>query len=155
MSDVRMIVNRSSLSLGSIGPATGDIALTLGDGTVFPHPQWNDFIVVVLGAWASALLRLLQKESHSERVHFMEGPYAVDIRSVGGGLLHLRALERPSRQRAGADVPAVEFAESVISAAEEVLSACRDAGCWTEDAEKLAGVLPVLRAELIKRGTTP
>jgi hypothetical protein len=147
MTEVRVIVVPSSVSPGTQGPATGEIAISFND-IVFPLPGWNDFIVVVLEAWASALLRLLRGTSRSERVHFMEGPYAVDISRVEGGAFRVCAIERPNRERFCVDVRPVSLVESVATAAEAVLLVCRQAGLWSPDAEGLEGALPGLREEV-------
>lgn len=142
-----MLVDPSSVAGGALGPTTGDIAVMVG-GVVFPDPGWNDFVVVILDAWALALPRLLRGESQSERVHFMEGPYAVDISRIDASSIRLCAIEGRDRQVACAEGATVGFAESVVSASQDVLRACRDGGAWTRDAEQLDRALSDLRGEL-------
>src|ERR1044071_10222141 len=103
MTDARLIVDPSSITFRSSGPATGDITL-LVDGVPFPSAGWNDFVIVILQAWISALVRLAQQASQNERVHFMGGTYAIDLGPVRNGLVRLRAIERPHRERALVDV---------------------------------------------------
>lgn len=148
MSKVTVSVDPSSILQGA-GPTTGDITVTLGD-IVFPQPRWNDFAVVILEAWASALLRLLRAASKAERIHFMEGPYAVDISRLDGGALRVRALERPNQERACVDVRSLGLVESVLVSAEQTLKICRDRNFWSMDAERLEQELPSLRGEASK-----
>src|SRR5690348_1203289 len=103
MMEARLVVDPSSISLRASGPATGDIVLMVGT-VAFPMAGWNDFVLVILEAWTSALLRLVRGTSDSERVHFMEGPYAVDVMRMADGAFRLRAFERPNRERALVDV---------------------------------------------------
>lgn len=146
MMDARVIVEPSSISPGTGGPATGDIVVALGS-EVFPMRGWNDFVVVVLEAWSSALARLLGGVAESQQVHFMEGPYAVEISHLTGGGFRLRAIERPNRERVCIDVQPPGIVLSVLSAAEAVLQACREIGCWSVDADRLAKSAGILRGE--------
>jgi hypothetical protein len=71
-SDTSLAVETNSLTTRPGRPATGNIWLVI-NGRDFPAPQWNDFIVVILGWWAESLLRLLRNSSTKETVHF-KGP---------------------------------------------------------------------------------
>jgi hypothetical protein len=59
MTGARIVVDASTLKPGSLGPATGSVWLDV-EGVGFPMHGWNDFIVVVLGLWAAAVLRILR-----------------------------------------------------------------------------------------------
>jgi hypothetical protein len=146
VTEARLIVDGSSIAFRPSGPATGDIAL-LVDGTPFPLAGWNDFVVVIVEAWISALLRLLQGASETERVHFMEGPYAVDIGPLAGDSLRLRAFERPNREHTLVVVRSLTLVESAIKAAEEVLKVCSDARDRSRDTDRLVTALDALRKE--------
>ena len=73
ITETHLVVELGMLNVCAQGPATGGIWLVTG-GSEFPRAGWNDFIVVVLGWWSSAILRLLENNSGMERVHFMDGP---------------------------------------------------------------------------------
>lgn len=62
---VHIVTNASTFRLGGTVPSTGDIHLEL-DRVAFPDTTWNDFVVVVLGAWVDALVRILRGFSKSE-----------------------------------------------------------------------------------------
>src|SRR5947208_15791443 len=49
------------------------------DGLFYPHEDWWDFGVVLLGWWSWELLALLQ-HSRVKRFLFMKGPYEVQVR---------------------------------------------------------------------------
>jgi hypothetical protein len=58
MSKARLVVDPASVRADGNGPASGVVWLAL-DGLAFPSKGWNDFVVVILDAYASAVLRLL------------------------------------------------------------------------------------------------
>lgn len=142
-----LLVDASSLSVNSSGVATGNIELVLGEVS-FPAPGWNDFIVVILEAWVSALVRLIRKTSTAERVHFMEGPYAVDMSRLDIATIRLRALERPNQQRLVIDTPALSMMKNATFAATDVLLACRSCGHRSDDVARLQGAAEALQNEL-------
>jgi hypothetical protein len=149
MTNARLIVDPSSIAFRSSGPATGDIALVV-DGAPFPSAGWNDFVLVVLEAWINALVRLAQQASQHERVHFMEGPYAVDMGPLRNGLVRLRAIERPRRERALVDVEILLMMEDATTAANHVLDACRRAGHESADVDRLDAALAAMLREASK-----
>jgi hypothetical protein len=149
MMHARLVVDPATMKFRASGPATGDVALILGD-LIFPIPGWNDFVVIIVEAMVSALVRLLRNGSERERVHFMEGPYAVDLTRLEDGRLRLKAVERPNCERARVEIWPLELLQSVLSSAEAVLQACRSAGCRSTDSERLEAGLLSLREEASK-----
>jgi hypothetical protein len=147
MTEAQLVVDPSTISLRTSGPATGDIALVVR-GVVFPVAGWNDFVVVILEAWLSALVRLLRQASDVERVHFMEGPHAVDMIRLNTGAIRLRALDRPDHERCAAQVMPLVLAENAASAAEEVVTFCRAKGHRSTDLDRLETALASLRREV-------
>src|SRR5204862_8332605 len=93
-----IFTNPQSIRPGRKGPPTAEIWVVLG-GMPFPEPHWNDFAVVIIEAWIVGALRLL-RGSGLERVHFMDGPYLVEMTSAGLVLFELRALERTTLEKA-------------------------------------------------------
>src|SRR4051812_22305838 len=91
-----LVVDSSSLEARVGAAATANLWLVV-DGREFPSRGWNDFAVVVLAWWATALLRLFRGASTKERVDFMDGPYAVEVTGPSSGALRLRALEGVER----------------------------------------------------------
>jgi len=148
MNDARLIVDPSTILLRTSAPARGDIALEVR-GVVFPAAGWNDFVVVILEAWLTALVRLMRHASDAERVHFMDGPYAVDMTRLATGAIQVRALDRPDCVRSVADVMPVALAENAVAAAEGVAAYCRAQGHRSTDFDRLETALVALRGELV------
>lgn len=146
MKEVGLVVDPSSIVLCGSGPATGNIALSIA-GTWFPATGWNDFVVVILEAWLSALVRIVRGTSDTERVHFMEGPYAVDLARVASGAIQVRTLERPNRQHGLLEVMPLTLVENAVSVADAVVVFCRQHGHHSRDVERLATSLEALRHE--------
>jgi hypothetical protein len=117
MNEARLVIDLSSIFPRASGPATGDIALVIGV-IVFPMEGWNDFALAILEAWLTALVRIARRTSDAERVHFMEGPYMVDIVRLSNGAIQVRAIERPNVQRAVIEAIPLALVENAVAAAD-------------------------------------
>lgn len=148
--NARFVTDPRSFRLGTVGPSTGEIWLAFGN-IAFPTAHWNDFVVVILEAWAAALLRIIKGSSHFERVHFMDGPYEVTITRAGESMLQLRALERGSIERACINMPARVLLADLLEVAQDVISACEQAGDTSIDAERLERIVADIRTEVAKK----
>jgi hypothetical protein len=144
----RIIVDAKTFHVGNMGPATGNICLSLGS-SAFPSQSWNDFVVVVLEAWVSALTRLLSGISEHEFVHFMEGPFAVEMIPSRQDTVRLRAITNGRSEVACVDTEVLSLAEDLIRGSEQILAACRNQQYWTADSEKLSASLPALRKQIL------
>jgi hypothetical protein len=147
MNEARLVVDTSTITLRRSAPATGDITIVLR-GIVFPAAGWNDFVLVILEAWLASLVRLLKRTSEAERVHFMEGPYAVDLSRAATGAIQVRALHRPDRERAVVEVMPFGLAENGVAMAEGVVALCRAKGYRSPDLDRLENALVALREEI-------
>lgn len=145
--NTHIVINHGSFRPGGVGPSTGEIWLTI-DGVAFPAPHWNDFVIVILEAWAAALLRLARGYSRFERVHFMDGPYEVELSRTGEGVLELRALERGSVEKARVSVRVDPLLADLLAAAEAMVLACHRHGDTSNDAVRLERALPIIRTEV-------
>src|SRR5215469_12433684 len=106
MIEARLVVDAKTLQAGGVGPATGAVWISLGE-IAFPFEEWDDFVVVILDAWASALLNLLRGVSRREEVHFMEGPYSVEVSRLSESAFQLRAIERRQGHRSSVEADAL------------------------------------------------
>ena len=149
MSEARIFFDAKTLRQGGVGPATGNVWVMLGD-VAFPQIGWNDFAVVVLEAWVSAILRLLRSVSRNELVHFMDGPYVVELAQLSEDTLRLRANSHGRGEEICVDTKALPLIESLLIASEGALMASRYEACWSVDADRLSTSLPVLRREVVK-----
>ena len=106
----------------------------------FPMEGWSDAVVVVLGWWANALIRLNAQAGDMEVVHFMEGPYEVEIRRLADGTFRVSAVERRKldvRRPGASDMSFATLSNALIAAATTVLEECRGASWWSRDAASL------------------
>lgn len=145
MSNPVLVVDPATLHPGSgKGPATGDIWIALG-GCGFPRRGWNDLVVVILAAWGGAMARLIGGSSSRERIHFMEGPYFVDVAWASEGHLRLKGTGPGEQSNASIDVEVSRFVECLLSCSDAILEACRTGLCWSSDADELEKQLATLR----------
>lgn len=148
MIDARLIVDTETFHPGGVGPATGGIWLD-ATSVVFPLAGWNDFVVVIVEAWAASLLRLLGGSSDREVVHFMDGPYRVELTAASKGEVTLRAIHN-EREIACVHASVVPLLESILAAGEATLLACRRCEHWSADVERLSDDLPALRRQMMR-----
>ncbi|MBV9266672.1 MAG: hypothetical protein JO061_10940 [Acidobacteriaceae bacterium] len=147
--ETHLVTELGKLNLRPQGPATAGIWLT-SNGSHFPMIGWNDFVVVVLGWSVAAVLRLLQNDSASERIHFMDGPYAVEISRVPSGRFQLRMFAGPNggREVAKGEAQVRQFIDELSTQSRRLLDECRLRGWWSPDAEELESHLQKLNREL-------
>ncbi len=151
MTQAKIVVDTDSIAASSFGPATGGVWIEIGS-EAFPCEDWSDFVVVVLETMVTAVVRLLSGASDKERIHFMEGPYALDLSRLPGRSLQVHAIERRRTDvvQASMDIGAGVFAEELLGRVEQVVTVCRERDIWSDDADKLQAALAVLRGELLK-----
>jgi hypothetical protein len=142
---IRVVVDQASFKVSHTGPSTGRIWIAL-DSVVFPAAGWNDFVVVVLEACVSAMLRTLRGYNDVERFFFMEGPYEVEMVLKTPDVLDIRALEL-GVQRAQTAMTAREMIAELSSVAEIVLETCYRLGDESDDLARLKQGLLAMRIE--------
>jgi len=137
-----LFVDSSTLLLRKSGPAIAVICIVTGEDT-FPGVGWDDFAVVILRWWAGALCRILRSESKNELVHFMDGPYAVEVSMPKPEVLNFRMLARDVEVGTGM-AEAKLFVANLIAQSRKLLDECRLKGWWSSDADHLASELITL-----------
>jgi len=132
------VTELGALNVRPQGPATAGIWLTM-NGSHFPMIGWNDFVVVVLGWWMAAIVRLLQNESVIERIDFMHGPYAVEISRMKSGRFQLRTFAGPDggHEVAVGEAAVKAFVSELSIQSQKLLDECRLRGWWSPNAEDL------------------
>ena len=147
--ETHLVTELGMLNVRPQGPAIGGIWLVTG-ASEFPRAGWNDFVVVVLGWWSASILRLLGNNTGRERVHFMEGPYAVEVSKAQPGKLQLRMFAGASggREVAVGEADIKRFVSELATQSRELLDECRLREWWSPDAEALASHLHDLDREL-------
>jgi hypothetical protein len=131
MTPASMNLSGEGFGRSAAGLVYAELSLHVGE-LQFPHPQWSDFVVVVLTWWCDALRRLLEGEHGPIKVSFMDGPYAAEIGPIEQELVHLMLVERVGVEerdvRCETDVNARALIRSVLSAAERTLRECTTRG---------------------------
>ncbi len=141
-----LVIDSRTLRTRPAGPATANIWLEI-NGLQYPMLEWNDFVVIVMGWWVLALLRLVRGASALEIVHFMDGPYSVEVDILQTGMMQFRVLKRDlagGDELATGEAPAKLFVPELISQSREVLCACKRQNWWSTDAEVLESSVEAL-----------
>jgi hypothetical protein len=148
MTNSFLIVDANSLETRLKGPALGDLRIVI-NGCDFPSARWNDFVVVVLGWWIDAILRLLNKINAQETVNFMDGPYAVEITAVSSSILQFRTIGGTVKTDvAVGEALIVPFSQELIAQSRQVLNECIRQNWWSNDAQRLQSLLKSLECAL-------
>ncbi|MBP6632484.1 MAG: hypothetical protein KBG28_27860 [Kofleriaceae bacterium] len=137
-STVHLRVDPASLVVRAARPATGAIALVAGE-VAFPAADWDDFVIVILDAWLTALHRLATNTSDCECVYFLDGPYQVELARRAVDVVEVRSLERrdPDRQHFAVAATLPSLAASALDVAERVLQRCGELDHRSRDVEHL------------------
>ena len=155
MASSSLVTDARSVRTRESRQATGDIWVVI-DGREFPMSGWNDFAVVVLRFWTSALRRLIGNQSKREIVDFMEGPFCVALSMANPTTLRLCALEGADRLIEGpiGEVPIEKFVLELTSQARAILAECGQQGWWSKDADILLKSLTKLEAKFHVNSST-
>lgn len=140
-----LIIEVETLKVSPRGPATAGIWLITESGA-FPAAGWDDFVVVILGWWARALLTTIRSNGVRGRVHFMEGPHVVDV-AISSGILHFKLISR-DREVGTGETAVSPFVSALISQSRKVLHECRSREWWSADADTLESLLGDLKREI-------
>lgn len=63
------------------------------DGLFFPNRQWNDLVLVIVVELLESLTR-----RRTARVHFMEGPFAIDLKDWSDSDVEVELVERAASE---------------------------------------------------------
>ncbi len=138
---VDIVVDTRSFNRSGSGTITGPIWLTHGrrdeKQSAFPGERWDDFPVIILGWWLSALAGGAREEVACS---FMDGPYEFTVKDAGDTLLRLRCLGRgidAGEVVADFQTPATALYDAVRGAAAAALAECDRRGWAGRDVEEL------------------
>jgi hypothetical protein len=143
--EIFLIVDVGTFEVRPRGPATAGIWLVTESGA-FPAAGWNDFVVVILGWFASALLKTTRSNGVRGRVHFMDGPHAVDL-ALSSGIHHFKLISR-DRVVGSGEAALNSFANALASQSRKVLHACRSREWWSTDADTLESLVKDLERQI-------
>lgn len=137
MDPFQIIVDHESLEL-SRGAITGRIHVSNARST-FPEPEWNDFVVVILGWWLDAAAQIFDGRQRDVQFQFMDGPFSIAVSSRPGPTLELTLQAGPKRRRTvetwACEAQAVR--RELIRSASTVLATCGANGWKTDDTAAL------------------
>jgi hypothetical protein len=133
MTELHLLVQPDSLSRSALGTISGGIALHF-DEHVFPASDWSDLVVAVSLAWLETLVRIDRRDIREARVHFLDGPFCVDVRLDGGsiivGLVESTLKRDVLRHQMSANLK--EVLRDAASTVAQILHECRLRG-WNDD----------------------
>lgn len=144
-----LVIDLSSLKVRSPGPAIAGVWLTFGEAAL-PSQGWTDFVVVILGWWADALLKILKDKTLHAIVHFMDGPFMVEVSMAESGRLSFKMLDDSAGSRvvAAGGAPLKQFLAEVAEQSRLVLKECESRKWWSTDADFLAERVEYMYREL-------
>jgi hypothetical protein len=131
----------STLYRSGSGSITGTIHVEL-DGFAFPEKGWSDFVVVILGWWLKSLDRIGRGDEAAELL-FMDGPFAIQLSTVGGASCSLELWEKSSSETlfASGTVPILDLIGEIERVAAEVMKECSGRGWQSADLDSLQDLL--------------
>jgi hypothetical protein len=124
---VQLLVDCASLEKSNRGPIWGRVCFSVADH-FFPDPGWTDLAVGFCVYWLEALRLLALRETTTESVFFMDGPFRADLKRVSAesvvlSLVNFRTDEVVEHRFEQALCPLVHNAvicgQSVLSCANE------------------------------------
>ena len=135
---VLLKVEPDSLRRTGKGTISGRVYLQTNKGG-FPGVDWSDIVVAVLCAWLDAI-NLVSAGSKFQKVHFMDGPYHVELTHEPQGMISLLLVEDREggrRQEFSATASASTLRNNAREAADLILTKCRQLGWLNSDIDQL------------------
>lgn len=119
----------------------GEIYVSLEDDVYFPQFKWTDFVVVILGWWLEAILKIsTAKENTSTKLMFMDGPIYMRAIKVSNDIIEIELIERDVVQKRF-ECSINQFTNSLQMAAKKVLSDIENRNWETRDIDSLKRTL--------------
>ena len=132
-----LVLREDSFRKHPNGTVTGIVFWRVSDNA-FPDDAWNDFVIIILGWWTNAIIRLLSGTTTVETMDLMDGPYSV-ICEGSTEFLRCRFVQRGE----GEKVIAVwtgrtsSLAEQILDAAKIALRQCHHNSWMDSDITRL------------------
>jgi hypothetical protein len=127
-------VDPESLRRSRTGTISGQVYLQTDAGS-FPELGWDDIVVPVLCAWLNAV-NFVSAGSKAQTVHFMEGPFRVELKHALSGMISLLLVEDGNRQEFFACTNTLR--RNACEAADSILTKCRQLAWFDPDIDQLA-----------------
>lgn len=97
MKEFRIVISGTDLVCCSSDEIDTNFCIQVTEGA-FPDTEWTDLTLPVLSIWAETLLRNQASENANYILHFMDGPYYLDIEQKNGRLTICGICNRKNRQ---------------------------------------------------------
>jgi hypothetical protein len=140
-----VVLDKDTMQQHASGSITGVVVWRF-NGHVFPDEAWNDFVTVVLSWWTTAIVRLLNGNTTSETMDFMDGPYSVLCNCVDNSV-ECRFVDRrtESRTLASCSGETRELGRSILAAGKNALRFCHERQWTNADIQTLEKEVNALR----------
>jgi len=127
---LKIVLHEDTFRQHPNGTITGIILWRI-NGEAYPDEAWNDFVIVVLGWWADAIIRLLTGTSTEETLDLMDGPYSL-ICEGSGESISCRFVDRRKNHNVIAvwSGNTVDLAKQIVTAGKTALRKCHQ-NSWT------------------------
>lgn len=114
----------------------------------FPEEKWNDFIVVILSWWLSALREIVFGNGKQQELRFMDGPFYLSINRVDKFFCRIECLGQEIEENAefSGEYMLAEVVDTVLNAARLVANTCSKKGWTTSDVYDLKATIKELEA---------
>ena len=122
------------------GTIWGTIYFQIGDNQFFPDKGWTDMVAAFVAAWLEALVQVTNGTVTNQRVHFFDGPFAVDFSVRQKGLVNLTFLHN-EESKLSTMVEAQQLRAHATSVGLELLQACQRRGWNNRDIEAIVGLI--------------
>lgn len=119
-----------------MGPSTGQVWLA-GSRSAFPANGWSDFVIVVVEAFVAAVLRASGRPQSIERVHFMDGPFEVELRRQQDLEVEFRGFEN-GRECFRGTSKLKTLVDDLLQHARQLVKIGKEAGETSEDLKRLS-----------------
>jgi hypothetical protein len=109
----------------------------------FPETGWNDYVIVVLCWWMSALSGFIANNNKSEELQFMDGPLLILITKQENEMCKIDCAEDDvsSGVEFSGIYPLTEVINTVFFAAKAVVKTCLGNGWDSPDIQNLKGLI--------------
>jgi hypothetical protein len=146
------VVDRTVFKRNRSGTVSAHISINFS-GEMFPTSGWNDFAVVIITAAIQSLLRLAKGESVDEQVHFMEGPFVLQLTLLDSATVRMRGIKESSRRVVQNEqvITLIELAFDLCHAAENLLAWCSSENWTSTDEKRLESCLSELKHEVLNK----
>ena len=139
--DVFLVVEEDQFFTRSkSGTIWGTIYFQIGDSQFFPGKGWTDMVAAFVAAWLEALVRVTNGTVANQRVHFFDGPFAVDFSVSEKGQVNLNFLHN-EKSKLSTMVEVQQLRAHAASVGQELLLACQRRGWNDRDTEAIASLI--------------